>query len=379
MGQEMIEDLHKLLNSHVWFPAVFWRDIKRLITPQEIAGVRHIIFCLADHYEPRWNNVDQKTEMRRIMRWVEKYPVLANMHRDSNGRPVQHSWFYAAEEYRSCNLEEISKLCGGGFGEIELHLHHDNDTPQGFRLKLEEALANFTKHGALITQENPPRHAFGFIHGNWALNNSGAHGRNCGVNNELKILKECGCYADFTLPSAPDASQTSKVNAIYYAEDIPNIRKSHNTGTDIRAGGKAVGDLVMIQGPLALNWKRRKYGFLPRIENGCVHQSCPPTPNSIDLWVRQHIHVVGRPEWTFIKVHCHGTQENDEDVLLGERAHTMYSYLEKTYNDGKRYQLHYVTAREMYNIVKAAEDGKEGNPIQFKDYVITPYKNTGKS
>jgi hypothetical protein len=40
----------------------------------------------------------------------------------------------------------------------------------------------------------------------------------------------------------------------------------------------------------------------------------------------------------------------------------MHEHLESVYNDGKNYVLHYVTAREMYNIVKAAEAGKSGDP-----------------
>jgi hypothetical protein len=30
----------------------------------------------------------------------------------------------------------------------------------------------------------------------------------------------------------------------------------------------------------------------------------------------------------------------------------------------------------MYNIVKAAEDGKQGNPHSYRDYRIAPYRNS---
>jgi hypothetical protein len=58
------------------------------------------------------------------------------------------------------------------------------------------------------------------------------------------------------------------------------------------------------------------------------------------------------------------------DILLGKAVDDMYSYLEQNYNDGSRYVLHYVTAREMFNIVKAAEDGHVGNPNDYRDYVL---------
>lgn len=341
-------------------------------------GIQNIIFCMADHFEPRWNNATNQREMERVKRWINEYPKLAAAHRDSNGRPIQHTWFYAAEQYNPDCLEEMSKLCKNCFGEIELHLHHGNDTPEGFRQKLEKAKIEFSRHGTFITQRNSSSYAFGFIHGNWALNNSRKGTTMCGVDNELKILREAGCYADFTLPSAPHESQTSRVNSIYYAKDIPGKRKSHNRGVDVNAGGKPIGDLMLIQGPLALNWKRHKFGILPRIENGSIHKNNPGTPDRIDLWVQQHIHVNGRPEWIFIKVHCHGAQEDHIDVLLGGGAHRMFSYLEEKYNDGNNYKLHYVTAREMYNIIKAGEDSKTGNPYSYKDYLIKPYLNTSR-
>ncbi len=87
------------------------------------------------------------------------------------------------------------------------------------------------------------------------------------------------------------------------------------------------------------------------------------------------IHVEGRPEWVFIKVHTHGTQERDMDTLLGDAAHVMHSHLETAYNDGNRYVLHYVTAREIYNIIKAAEAGKSGDPNQWRDFELAPPKH----
>jgi hypothetical protein len=363
---------------HIWGLPIVYQRIRRNFQHKHTSETKHIIFCIADHFEPKWNNPDSKTEKDRLRRWVDRYPGFASSHRDSNGRPVQHTWFYAAEQYSPDHFEELNKLCRLGFGEIEVHLHHKDDTREGFRQKLEQAKIEFSRHGALITQEDPPKFAFGFIHGNFTLNNSGVGGQWCGVDNELRILRDVGCYADFTLPSAPDGTQTHQVNSIYYARDIPGRRKSHNTGIDVRVGVKEVGDLTLIQGPLALNWRGRKWGILPRIENGCILGNNPGTRDRIDLWVQQDIHVHGRPGWIFIKVYCHGAQEDDIDSLLGEGAHSMYLYLEKEYNDGKRYLLHYVTAREMYNIAKAAEADNSGNPFFYRDYLIKPYLNSGK-
>ncbi|MFA7465248.1 MAG: hypothetical protein WCY54_09350 [Syntrophales bacterium] len=360
-------------NVDIWGPAILRQKITRAFRRAGCAGTRHIIFCIADHFEPGWRGATRKRRLERVETWVRHYPRLAESHRDCEGRPVQHTWFCAADEYDPACLDNIAQLCRRGFGDIELHLHHENDTPGGFRDKLAEAISLFSAHGALVTNRGTGGYAFGFIHGNWALNNS-RDGKWCGVDNELAILKSCGCYADFTLPSAPLESQTRKINSIYYAEDIPDRRKSHDTGKDVIAGGKEKGDLMLIQGPLALNWKRKKYLILPRIENGCIQGNDPGSPDRVDLWVDQSIHVRGRPDWIFIKVFCHGAQEADYDALLGGAADRMLEYLESEYNDGTRYRLHYVTAREMYNIIKAAEEVRSGDPGWHRDYRIGPYR-----
>jgi len=175
------------------------------------------------------------------------------------------------------------------------------------------------------------------------------------------------------MPTAPCDSQTKKINAIYYATDRPGCPKSHDDGVDVAVGRPASGDLMLIQGPLALDWTHRKLGIFPRIENGEVHAGYPPDLARIRAWVAEHIHVQGRPEWIVVKVSCHGAEDRNREVLLGATADRMYADLEREYRDRPGYALHYVTARELYNIVKAAEAGERGNPDRFRDYLIPPY------
>ncbi len=332
---------------------------------------RHVLFCFVDHYEPKWGEHDYARECARVARWRTDYPALCANHRDADGLPPVHSFFYPEEEYRPEHLDALVELCRMRLGEIDIHLHHDNDTDAGLR----EKLRRFTKllidrHDALPCDANTGQARWGFIHGNWALDNSHPDGIGCGVNNELIVLREEGCYADFTYPSAPDPCQTRTINNIYYATDDPERPKSHDTGVRVRVGGQAVGDLMLIQGPLGLRWGSRKFGIFPRIENADVRTSCPPSIDRIDAWVQTGIHVQGRPEWIFVKVHTHGTQERDMDTLLGDAMDRAFTHLETRYNDGREWKLHYVSAREMYNIVKAAEAGRDGDPHQYRDYEI---------
>ncbi|OZB59394.1 MAG: hypothetical protein B7X39_11255 [Lysobacterales bacterium 14-68-21] len=354
-------------NMHIWLGSYLRRRVPK------VDGPVHVMFCFVDHYEPAWGKVDLATQRARVDRWCTDYRAMASVHRDADGRHPQHSFFYPEEEYLPEHLDKLAALCDDGFGEIEIHLHHDNDTPENFR----QTLAGFCRtlherHGALSRDPATGELAFGFIHGNWSLDNSRADGRWCGLNNELILLRELGCYADFTLPSAPSDTQTSLCNAIYYATDDPHRPKSHDTGVPVRVGGTPSGDLMIVQGPLGLNWAERRRGIVPRIENADVRRACPPTRARVDLWVRTGIHVEGRPEWVFVKVHTHGTQERDMDTLLGQAMHDMHGYLESAYNDGQRHVLHYVTAREAYNIIKAAEAGKSGNPNDWRDFVLPP-------
>ncbi|MFQ3192103.1 MAG: hypothetical protein ACI936_003254 [Paraglaciecola sp.] len=358
----------KKKNIDVWFIPY----LKGVLFRPTTKSKKHVMFCFVDHYEPQWGNVSGIEQERfRVDRWHNEYPVVAGKHMDSDGVHPQHSFFYPEEEYRYEHLAKISDLCARGFGEIEVHLHHEDDTSDNLRKTLERFTTDLhEKHGAFTYNQKLGKYNYSFIHGNWSLCNSRKDGKLCGVNDELIILKETGCYADYTYPSAPSDTQTSKINSIYYATDKPGQSKSHDDGVDVEVDGKQSGDLMIIQGPLALNFKRLKKKIFPQIENADVRRSMPPTNDRVDLWVKTGVQVKNKPEWIFIKIHTHGTQEGDMDTLLGKPFDDMCSYLESKYNDGKDYALHYVSAREMYNIVKAAEAGETSNPNSYRDYVL---------
>lgn len=355
-------------NVFIWLGSYFKQDW-RSDAPK--GATKHLLFCFVDHYEPMWQKPSYDVECARVARWRQDYPKLCEHHRDADGRQPIHTFFFPEEEYRPEHLNALVELCRMGLGEIEIHLHHDKDTEAGLR----EKLSRFTNllardHGALPRDPATGQPRWSFIHGNWALDNSHPDGFGCGVANELVILREEGCYADFTLPAAPDPCQTTTINQIYYATGHPHRSKSHDTGVRVKVGAAPVGDLMLIQGPLGFMSSSRKFGIVPRIENADVRTSSPPTISRVDDWVNTGIHVEGRPEWVFVKVHTHGTQERDMDTLLGAPMDQAFTHLESRYNDGTNWKLHYVSAREMYNIAKAAEAGLTGDPGIYRDHVI---------
>ena len=352
----------------VWLPD-YLRRLARGRPPH--AGPTHVMFCVADHFEPGRGRAQVDLQRARVRRWCEDYPRLCEGHRDADGRAPRHTFFFPDDEYRPEHLRALVELCRAGFGEIEVHLHHDRDTADGLRARLRTFVRRLSDdHGALPLMPESGRPAWAFVHGNWALDNARPDGLWCGVNDELAVLADEGCYADFTLPCAPNPAQTRTVNSIYYAVDDPDRPKSHDRGVPVRVGGKPSGDLLLVQGPLGLNWRWRKHGILPRIENGDLRATAPPRPDRTDLWIRTHVHVLGRPEWVFVKAHTHGLHDSNPDTLLGPPTDALFRDLETRYNDGRRYVLHYVTAREMYNIVKAAEAGLDGDPGRYRDFLV---------
>lgn len=368
-------DIHQK-HLYIWAGEFFrrrWRLRKTINTIPDHIGM-HILFCLVDHFEPISSGSTRDEERARMQDWLKRYPLLAQEHKDSDGFAPQHTWFYPGEKYDPEYLDNLVSLCRQHLGEIELHLHHGNDTAATLKARICDAIEAFGKHGALVTQGRQSVHTYGFIHGNMALDNSMNDPSLCGVNDELSILSQTGCYADFSMPTAPGISQTRRVNAVYYAKDKSHEPKSHNWGIEVECGKQASGDLMIIQGPLGFDGRRRKWGIIPRIENSELQASNPPTDDRVRNWVRQGIHVKGRPEWIIVKVSCHGAEDRSRDVILGDIANRMYSCLELEYRDKPGFSLHYVTARELYNIIKAAEAGKGGNPGGYRNFKIPPYR-----
>ncbi len=332
-------------------------------------ATRHIIFLVCDHFEPRHGTVQDEQANERLKLWEGEYASFQQRCHEAFGTSPKHTWFYPPHHGYE-HLPQLARMAFRGLGEVELHYHHDGDTSASLRANLKIVLSEYHKWGLLLESGADPQTAFAFIHGDWALDNS-AHGKYCGVNDELTILQELGCWGDFTMPSANEC-QTRKINSIYYAVDNPDQPKSHDWGRNLRVGRAGKPGLFMMQGPLGINWHAPRY---PRIENSSLTSANWGRPDRIRKWLDCHVHVRGRPEWIFIKLHTHGAIESDFDALFGEKAFAMHRILNQEYNDGERFCLHYVTAREAYNIAKAAEAGNAGDPSQFYDFEIAPYAN----
>jgi len=366
--------LAKGLRSLRWLPGYGWQ---RLVRPAPRGKPVHLIIAVADHFEPSilpeapWRFADRDEQERRVERWCREYPKVAGPWRDADGQPFRHTVFYPAEQYDKGLIDRLAEHCQAGWGEIEIHLHHGVEAPdsaENTRRLLTEFRDALAGRGCLSRMDGlgPPRYAF--VHGNWALANS-AGGRCCGVDEEMQILAETGCYADLTLPSAPSSAQVAKINALYECALPLNRRAPHRRGRDLRRGRPPTTLPLIIQGPLLLDFSRqgRRWG-IPCIENGALTTAYPPTMRRLRLWRQAAITVRGRPDWIFVKLHCHGMDPRDKAAMLGEPMRAFLRDATERARTENEYQLHFVTARELTNIILAACDGRDGNPGDFRDY-----------
>ncbi len=344
---------------HRWLGSYLFPSEPRL--PWDADDHVDVFIAICDHWEPRCYGASDELAQARVRRWRDEYPRLFRDFQDVNGRAPLYTFFFPEDEYRPGYLDEIRPLVENRYCDVEIHLHHDRDTAAKLREKLEAFRDTlYFRHGLLRRDPATGDIVYGFIHGNWALCNSRPDGRFCGVDAELTVLRETGCYADFTLPSAPSATQTPTINSIYYAKDLPGQRCSHRTGLRARVGQAPPADqLLMVQGALLPDWQNRRWGIIPRTENSDLHEDRAPTLRRLKLWMQAGVHVAGQPNWRFIKLHTHGCKDGNIDMLLGPQMQNFHRELSEFRQQHPNFRYHYVSAWEMAQLVHQAESGRQ--------------------
>lgn len=346
-------------NAHLWFPGYVG---SRLRQRHEAAPPSRVWLTIADHFEPYWRGADELTAQRRVQIWRQRWPEISRRHQDSAGRSARYTFFYPEEEYRPDILAMLAEMVETGVADVEVHIHHDGEGQEDFVDRIRGFTSKLHHRHGLLRQRNG-KILFGFIHGNWALDNSDPSGRWCGLNNELTLLRELGCYADFTMPSAPSPTQTRLVNTIYWATDDPHLPKSHDSGAPVTVGGSATGDLMILPGPLGVNWRGERYRGVPCLESGELAAYARPCRYRARLWLR---YAPRLGDNIFIKLFTHGAQERNSEVLLGGDLDRTFDLLQ---SECMRHalKLYLVSAWEMWRVVE--EVRQERDPLQALDLV----------
>jgi hypothetical protein len=312
--------------------------------------------AIADHYEPLGTGASKETALCRISRWRDKWPRIADdAPRDAAGQRPQYSFFYPQEEYRSDLLDGIAEIVRLGVGDVEVHLHHDNEQRGSFIRKITDYCRRLScDHGLLRQQDG--RTVFGFIHGNWALDNSRPDGKWCGLTGEIALLRDLGCYADFTMPSIPSATQGRVINQIYWCTNNSNNRpKSFDRGIEATVGGGRRGDLLMITGPVGLRFGER---LMPRLETGELAGYDMPTSSRVRQWF-DLAPTIG--EDLFLKLFTHGATEKNLESLLNGGLGDLFLWLAEE-AERRGIEIHWATAWQMYQVAAALMDGRQPVP-----------------
>jgi hypothetical protein len=345
---------------------------------------KHVIFTIADHFEPAWSPdgfLDHRTQLKRLRAFQKIARSTGEAVRDSDGTKFRHTFFYPAEQYDPEVLDLIGEMQAEGLGETEVHLHHGVDAPDTAE-NLRRTLVDFRdtlaeRHGMLSRVNGTGDPMYAFVHGNLALANSSG-GRFCGVDNELEILRDTGCYADMTLPSAPERSQVPMINQIYECGLPLNEPVPHRTGRRAGTNGARPGLPLIFTGPLVFNWTRTIKGIpVPRLDDGALAANQPLDAARFRRWLSANITVAGRSDWVFVKLYCHGFFDNDQEACIGDDAKRFFAGLMETAERTGRYTIHFATAREAFNMAAAAIDGGEGSPHAYRDHRLVPVGRRG--
>ena len=327
-----------------WLPGYLCSRVNALAGRARHGMPSRVWVAIADHFEPYWRRPGDETALARVRRWRDRWPEIASRHADSAGHRPVYTFFYPQEEYHPRLLDLLGEMVRQGVADVEVHIHHDG----GGRQEFVDRVGGFCEtlhqdHGLLRKVDRRVR--FGFIHGNLALDNS-LGGRWCGLNDEITLLGQLGCYADFTMPSGSSPTQARLVNAVYWAVDDPARPRSYDRGRTVVRGRLGEGDLLMIPGPLGLRWRGR---LLPRLETGELAGHDLPTAYRARRWLDLAPRVGSD---IFLKLYAHGAQEANSEALLGGGLDLLFQSLSAECS--QELELRYASAWEMYLAVLAA-------------------------
>ena len=338
---------------------------------------KHIVVTIANHFEPGWSEsgvLDHRTQMERLHAYHKLAREVGEAVGDTDGTKFRHTNFYPAEQYHPEILDIMAEMQSEGIGEVEVHLHHGVARPDT-AANLQNVLVGFRdtlaeRHRCLSRMDGNDKPMYAFVHGNLALANS-CGGRLCGVDNEMEILRETGCYADMTLPSAPDQSQVAVINQIYECGGPLEKAVPHGRGRQVAANGKSPELPLIFTGPLTFNWTRMiNWPPVPRIDDGALTASQTLDTERFRRWTSANVSVRGRSDWIFIKLYCHGFFDRDQSACIGEDAKRFFGgIVEESAKSGK-FTVHFASAREAFNIALAAIDGKSGDPHRYRNYKL---------
>ncbi len=327
---------------------------------EQVSFPRDIVVALMFVCEP---SVDS-AGMRDILK---VFANLATEHIDGDGRKFQLTFACPGRNPDSTALHVLTEYCRRGLGEVEYLIPRDYSSEASMREKLEQGLRRFNSHGWMKTVNSEIRFAV-------VRERSDSERGEADLRRQVSVLSDLGCYADMGFPGVRSSRPPSRVNTMFMVSSADS--EPYNESDELRAGRLGKGGLLVIEGPFLIDWTDWRLTLRPYVEDGHLNPEALPDPGRVDSWIRANVHVIGQPNWIFVKLTIDGLSDAASAQSLQHSLDQSLMYLEEVYNDDELYRLHYVTAREMYNMAMAAQAFKSGNAGLFRDYLIEPYEAT---
>ncbi len=298
---------------------------------------------------------------------LDEIDACAEGHIDSDSRRLQITFMFGVPNPDPSALSILSEYCRAGLGEIECLLPCDISSLEDFREQLPRIVEVLHTYGWARTADSQVR--FAVLRNQFECVSADADYRS-----QIRTLHDLGCYVDLTFPCVGSSCQPGKVNSICLVSS--GADDPFGEACDLRAGEISSGDLLLVSGPFLIDWTDWRLKYRPFAESGRLTPAALPDRTRAQSWLRARVHVTGQPNWIFVKLIIDDVVDADAARTICGGLHEAFESLEESCSITVTSRLHFVTAREMYNIIRAAEAGRVGDAGQFRDYLIKPYEAT---
>ncbi len=282
---------------------------------------------------------------------------ITEAHVDCTGRHFRYTFACPVYDWSASDMACLTEYCRAGLGEIELLLPSVCPDSDNLRRLLTRSVSSLEQSSFVIVRSSE---------------RSSERKASPDRKAELLLLRDFGCYADFSFPDPASSLQPSRINTVTSVSHQADSDNPYKDAASIKSGAVSYGDLFVIDGPMIIDWTNWCGLFNPSVEFGRLSYYSPPDTTRIERWIRADVHVDGQPNWVFVKlILSDHFLAGSSSELLESLDHTL-DCLERRLAEGDEYRLHYVTAREMYNIARAAEAGKTSPVARYVDYRSQP-------
>jgi len=327
-------------------------------------GTRHVMVALCNRLSSSASNSDKSAILRR---WFGEYAGLREGSPRISSFSLKHTFFLSPGEASAPWVPELAALCRAAECEIELASPRDTKSANQRRDLMEAGKETLAQSGWL--GRDPSGSArFCFVH---RAEGSSAFG----LEDQAGMLRDAGCAASFPFDLRPGMLPEEFENSLVYFHEseaagprqgLRRVRAERETRGSDRAG------LLVVPPPFCPESSRKTFGFRPEIDQGEIGAAAFPTADRLHRWLECRMTVEARPNWLFVVLHIDGFAPENAGMLFGEPMREFTRKLRSMAARDRTLCFHGVAARELVNILHAAEAGHSGDPRRFRDFRYQP-------